>query len=78
MNDLGADATSQETADAFRSKIDQPLSFDGHPYTCDGKQIPALDVRPSRSSWNWSDPASSSRSPRGWVDVPTIIADTVG
>lgn len=79
MNDLGADATSQEIMDAFRSKIDQP-SFDGHPYTCDGKQIPALPsmCAPQQVIVELVGSSEFVEVSEGWVDVPTIIADTVG
>ena len=42
VREIGAeDLTSDAILEAFRATVDQP-SFFGHPYTCDGQQLPEL------------------------------------
>ena len=77
LNELGPDATASEITSTLRSAKDRP-SFDGHSYTCDGKQIPALpsmcasqqviaELRPGNTFVEASD---------GWIDVPGVLAST--
>jgi hypothetical protein len=41
MDDVGTDVTGAKLIAALRAAKDAP-SFGGHPYTCDGRQIPAM------------------------------------
>ena len=77
LNEIGPDAASAKIIDAFRGAKDRP-SFDGHPYTCDGKQIPAMpsmcasqqviaELQPGNQFVEASD---------GWIDVPGVLAQT--
>ncbi|MFV0318236.1 MAG: ABC transporter substrate-binding protein [Microthrixaceae bacterium] len=79
MNPLGTDATSQELIDAFNASVDVP-SFDGHAYTCDGRQIPALPslCAPQQVLVEVVGPNEFQEVSDGWVDVPTIVAETIG
>jgi branched-chain amino acid transport system substrate-binding protein len=77
LDEIGPDATREQVIDRLRAAEARP-SFDGHPYTCDGQQIPALpamcapqeviaELMPGRTFTEASD---------GWIDVPGILART--
>ena len=75
--ELGDDPTPAGVVETFRAARDRP-SFDGHPYTCDGRQIPALpslcasqEVLVQVSGPNADVFTEVSD---GWVDVPAIVA----
>jgi branched-chain amino acid transport system substrate-binding protein len=79
LSELGPDATSEDIVAAFRATEEHP-SFDGHPYTCDGEQIPDLpsmcaaqqiiaELGPNGEFTEVSD---------GWIDVPTVLQETLG
>ena len=76
LDELGPDATSSEVIDTFRAARKR-ASFDGYPYTCDGKQIPALPslcapqevlVRVGPDAETFTEVSD------GWIDVPKIVA----
>ncbi|MCP4435230.1 MAG: ABC transporter substrate-binding protein [Actinomycetia bacterium] len=78
LSDLGPDAAPDEIMEAFRESTDVP-SFDGHPYTCSVEQIPGFpamcapqQVLAELTSSNVLVEASD-----GWIDVPTILEDTI-
>ena len=76
MNDVGPDAAPEQIATAFRSAKDTP-SFSGHPYTCDGKQIPSMPSLCAAQQVIAEIDASGSFSEAsdGWIDVPGVLAD---
>ena len=70
----------QAIIDAFRASKDAP-SFMGHPYTCDGKQIPEFPalcspqqimVRYANKKLVQASKGTPSN-PYGWIDVPAIL-----
>jgi branched-chain amino acid transport system substrate-binding protein len=79
LDEIGADATSEQIIEAFRNSRNEP-SFDGHPYTCDGEQIPALPsmcasqqvIAELGGSGGFVEVSD------GWIDVPTVLAETTG
>ncbi len=74
MNELGPDnISSKSILEKIRATKDHP-SFNGHPYTCDGKQIPDL---PSMCAAQQilMERTADGLSPLGsWIDVPAILA----
>jgi len=75
LDRLGPDATSAQVLEAFRSAVDAP-SFDGHPYTCDGRLIPALPsmCAPQEVIAELTGPDQFREASDGWIDVPAILA----
>lgn len=73
LHDLGPQATKTQVIDALRATRGRP-SFDGHPYTCDGKQLPDLpsmcapqQVLVTRKGGTLVDVSG------GWIDVPALL-----
>jgi branched-chain amino acid transport system substrate-binding protein len=60
---------------AFRSAVDEP-SFMGHPYTCDGRQLPGLPAMcsPQQVIVQKTDDGLEQRS--GWIDVGALVTPT--
>lgn len=58
----------------MRATVDRP-SFDGHPYTCDGEQIPDLPAlcAPQQVLVTIGPGGTFGRRTEGWVDVPGIL-----
>ena len=58
---------------AARAATDRP-SFDGHPYTCDGKQVPDLPAlcAPQQILVVHEDGGLAQLT--DWIDVPAILA----
>lgn len=79
MSGLGADASSAEVIEALQSSAGTP-SFDGHAYTCDGEQVPAFPAMcaPQQVLVELVGANEFREVSDGWVDVPGIIAETVG
>lgn len=79
LEELGAEATSQEIIDGFRSKVDEP-SFDGHDYTCDGQQVPNFPslCAPQQVILELTGTNEFVQASDGWIDVPAVIAETIG
>ncbi|MCC5953509.1 MAG: ABC transporter substrate-binding protein [Acidimicrobiia bacterium] len=75
LDDIGADdITSDSIIEAFRTTSGSP-SFDGHPYTCDGQQIPQLPslCSPQQVLGIFEDGELVELS--SWIDVPSVVAD---
>ncbi len=75
MNEVGVDNLSPDALITwFQGTVDQP-SYDGHPYTCDGKQVPDLPALCApqqvlaRIEGGQFVPHSD-----GWVDVAAILS----
>ena len=81
MIDSTSAPSSQSLIDYFRAARAHP-NFDGHPYTCDGKQIPELPsmCSPQEVLVRLQGPGYLDfvESPSGWVDVPAVIASARG
>ncbi|MFZ4518403.1 MAG: ABC transporter substrate-binding protein [Microthrixaceae bacterium] len=77
LSDIGPQATRTQVIDSFRAARDRP-SFDGHPYTCDGKQIPALPslCSPQEVIAELKGRGDFVEASDGWIDVPAIVAAT--
>lgn len=76
MNEIGADnLTSQAIIDWLGERDAQP-SFDGHPYTCDGNQVPDLPAlcAPQQVLIRFEDGTFVQHS-EGWIDVAEILSD---
>lgn len=79
LDELGAEASPRDIIDGFSSKVDEP-SFDGHDYTCDGQQVPGFPslCAPQQVILELTGPGEFVQASDGWIDVPAVIADTVG
>ncbi len=76
LNEIGSDDPQPEDLiDFLRSAVDQP-SFDGHPYTCDGEQIPDLPslCAPQQVLVQLKGDGLELHSD-GWIDVPAILRE---
>jgi branched-chain amino acid transport system substrate-binding protein len=76
LQELGGDGiTSEALIEHLRSARDVP-SYDGHPYTCDGQQIPDLPAMcaPQQVLARVQDGGLTLESD-GWIDVPAILAE---
>jgi branched-chain amino acid transport system substrate-binding protein len=74
MKQVGGENVSKETLlAAVRTAIDHP-SFSGHPYTCDGKQVPDLPAlcAPQQILVVHEDGGLSQLT--DWIDVPALLA----
>jgi branched-chain amino acid transport system substrate-binding protein len=73
--ELGPDDISPESITAaFQEKVDEP-SFNGHPYTCDGEQVPDLPALCSpQQVLGQREAGSLTQVSDGWIDVPAIVA----
>lgn len=78
LNRVGPTGTSTDVIAEFRTTKDEP-SFDGHPYTCDGKQIPALPglCAPQQVLIQLESLGKFSEASNGWIEVPKIVADNL-
>ena len=72
----GTEITPTAITDALRAAKDEP-SFDGHPYTCDGKQMPGLPglCAPQEVLVELQGAGKFAEVSDGWVDVPKVLAD---
>lgn len=75
LSEIGAAATPQQIIDTFRAAKDRP-SYDGHAYTCDGKQVPGLPSLCAAQGvlGRLDGPDQFSEVSDGWIDVPAIVA----
>lgn len=73
--ELGPEATSAQVVEFFQNAVKRP-SFDGHHYTCDGKQITGLQsmCAPQEVLIQIHEDGSFTEVSDGWVDVPSILA----
>jgi branched-chain amino acid transport system substrate-binding protein len=76
MDDVGTDVTGAKLIAALRAAKDAP-SFGGHPYTCDGRQIPAMPAlcAPQQVIAQIDKDGSFSEASDGWIDVPKVLAE---
>lgn len=74
LDDLGAEATPKQIIEKFRTAVDEP-SFDGHPYTCDGKQVPDMPslCSPQQVLAELVGPNEFAEVSDGWIDVPALL-----
>ena len=73
--ELGPEATSAQVVEFFQNAVGRP-SFDGHDYTCDGKQIAGLQsmCAPQEVLIQIHEDGAFTEVSDGWVDVPSILA----
>jgi branched-chain amino acid transport system substrate-binding protein len=77
LRSLPEDATPADVKSAFQASSAAP-SFWGHPYTCDGNQVPGLPALCApqqglmRIPVDGSDPEPAVAD---WIDVPALVAD---
>jgi branched-chain amino acid transport system substrate-binding protein len=59
---------------ALKATKDHP-SFDGHPFTCDGKQMPNLPsmCSPQQVLIRIDGPDAFTEVSKGWIDVPSVL-----
>lgn len=76
LSRAGTEISSSAVIDALRSSKDEP-SFDGHPYTCDGKQMPGLPglCAPQEVLVEMQGGGTFAEVSGGWIDVPKVLAD---
>ena len=76
LNKIGASATPAQVVAAFKAAKNAP-SFDGHAYTCDGKQIPSMPglCAPQEVLIRLKPDGNFEEASKGWIDVPKIVAD---
>ena len=82
LEDLGPDARKSEILEQFRGAVDAP-SFMGHPYTCDGLQIPEFpalcapqEIIAEFTAKGLRQAGKGQRTTK-WVDVPAIVERTL-
>ncbi len=82
LSDLGPDATRAAILERLRSAVDAP-SFMGHPYTCDGQQIPEFPAlcAPQEVIAEFTAKglrqAGKGQKKTKWIDVPAIVEQTL-
>jgi len=76
LESIAPDVTGKRATDALRAAKDEP-SFAGHPYTCDGRQIPAMPAlcAPQQVIAQIDKDGSFSEASGGWIDVPKVLAE---
>ncbi|MBJ7381122.1 MAG: ABC transporter substrate-binding protein [Acidimicrobiia bacterium] len=73
MKSLGAKATNRAAIiDAFRKSVDHP-SFNGHPYTCDGKDFPGLPALCTSEEVIVQNVKGTLVPRTGWIDVGALV-----
>jgi len=76
LAEIGADDVSSATVlSTLRAARDRP-SFNGHAYTCDGQQVPALPALCSPQQVLVQSDGSGLVQLTDWIDVPAIVAET--
>ena len=76
LEDLGGDVSAERIAAALRESSSQP-SFWGHPYTCDGQQVPGYPAlcAPQQTLFQMVDDSGTAVTVvDDWVDVPALVA----
>jgi branched-chain amino acid transport system substrate-binding protein len=76
MRSVSPDVTGARITAALRAAKDEP-SFGGHPYTCDGRQVPAMPAlcAPQQVIAQIKEDGSFSEASDGWIDVPTVLSE---
>lgn len=80
LRELGGDEiTSANLMDLARSAVDQP-SFWGHPYTCDGQQVPGLPALCAPQQILFAFPAVGEEPVEitGWIPTDELFAAALG
>ncbi len=75
LTGLGGDNISSESIlDAVRATVDQP-SFWGHPYTCDGQQVPGLPglCAPQQVLFEVATPGGDPSGVGDWIDTAELF-----
>ena len=75
LSELGSEADSREALlTLIRSAVDRP-SFWGHPYTCDGQQVPGLPAlcAPQQTIFSIAE-GELVPAHEGWIDTPALFA----
>jgi branched-chain amino acid transport system substrate-binding protein len=78
--DAGADHVDSATlADLAGAARDRP-SFWGHPYTCDGSQVPGLPAlcAPQQVLFRRAVPGGAVTEVAGWIETDQLFADALG
>jgi branched-chain amino acid transport system substrate-binding protein len=77
--DAGPGATSETLAAAARRAVDRP-SFWGHPYTCDGNQVPGLPALCAPQQVLFRLPAVDGElaAVTTWISTDELFADALG
>lgn len=75
LSGMTTEITPGSIADAFRAAGNRP-SFNGHPFTCDGRQVPALPglCAPQQVLGRLTDVNVLEEVSDGWVEVPQILS----
>jgi branched-chain amino acid transport system substrate-binding protein len=78
METIGPDATPQQITEGFQAADDVP-SFDGHSFTCAEEQIPGYPsmCAPQQIIAELQGRNQFVELSDGWVDVPTILRETI-
>ncbi len=74
LDEVGPDVTSETLVEQFRNSVDHP-SFTGHPFTCDGEQMPGLLAMCAPHQILVLRTAEGLEQETDWIDVPAIVAD---
>jgi len=74
MDEVGPDVTGASITAALRAAAARP-SFAGHPYTCDGQQVPAMPALCAAQQViaEIKEDGSFSEASDGWIDVPKVL-----
>lgn len=74
INKMSGDITGSTILAALKATKDHP-SFDGHPFTCDGKQMPGLTAMcsPQEVLIRLNGPGDFTEVSKGWIDVPAVV-----
>jgi branched-chain amino acid transport system substrate-binding protein len=78
MNEIGLEELSPDSViSTLRAAVDRP-SWDGHPYTCDGEQVPGLPAlcAPQQTLVQVGPDGTLTLRSDGWIDVAAILRDT--
>ncbi len=69
----GAHVSSDELAQRARASVDRP-SFWGHPYTCDGSQVPGLPALCAPQQVLFTGDDQGLESVTGWIPTDELFA----
>ncbi len=73
LDAVGPDVTSESVIDELRAAVDHP-SFTGHPFTCDGEQMPPMVAMCAPQQILAERTADGLEPITDWIDVPAIVA----
>jgi branched-chain amino acid transport system substrate-binding protein len=80
LREAGADNASSETLAALARAAEERPSFWGHPYTCDGQQVPGLPALCAPQQRLFTLPALGGRftGVTGWIPTDDLFAAALG